>query len=545
MTRPHVRLGSLAIALLFMLPWARSEETADIVVYGGTSAGVVAAVQSARMGKKITLIEPGKHLGGMTSGGLGATDMGDQRAIGGVAREFYQRVLKYYQQPSAWTVETLAQYEKREHYLHEDALFGFEPHVAEKIFREMLSESGVRVVMGRRLDRVHGVHKKDSRIESITMEDGNVFSARIFIDATYEGDLLAAAGVSYTVGREANAQYGETYDGIQVAQAHSHQFTLPVDPFVQPGHPDSGLLWGIHVGGPGTEGAGDRRVQAYNYRICLTNDPGDRVPFPKPAHYDPGKYELLLRYYEAGATGLPWGSRGMPNHKTDTNNSGAFSTDAIGLADAYPEADDATREKITAEHVQYVQGLLWTVANDPRVPAKVRAQVAKLGLSKDEFSDNGYWPYQLYVREARRMLGGYVMRQADITHGHTVEDPVGLGSYNMDSHNAQRYVDARGDVRNEGDVQIHGITPYGISYRSLVPNSAECTNLLVPVCVSATHIAYGSIRMEPVYMILAQACGTAAAIAIDDNTTVQAISYEALRKQLLADRQRIDWTIKR
>ncbi len=511
------------------------------MVYGGTSAGIIAAVQSARMGKHVTLIEPGKYLGGMTAGGLGATDMGNEKAIGGVAREFYRRVLAYYRQPSAWTGETLEQYQKGEHYLHEDALFGFEPHVAAKIFGDMLGEAKVTVVLGRRLDRNHGVRKDGPRIVSIAMEDGSVFVGQMFIDATYEGDLLATAGVSYAIGREGNAQYGETYDGIQTAQAHGHQFMLPVDPFVQPGKPESGLVPGIHPGGPGVDGEGDRRVQSYNYRICMTNVADNRIPFPKPAGYDERNYELLLRYYEAGAKSVPWGSRGMPNHKTDSNNSGAFSTDAIGLADAYPEADYQTREKIAAQHIDYTQGLLWTVANHPRVPEKIRREASQWGLAKDEFIDNDNWPCQLYVREARRMIGDYVMTQADITHQRSADDPVGLGSYTMDSHNTQRYVDAGGHARNEGDVQIHVAKPYCISYRALTPKAAECTNLLAPVCVSATHIAYGSIRMEPVYMILGQACGTAASIAIDENATVQGIQYEKLRERLTADHQLIAW----
>jgi hypothetical protein len=527
---------------------ARGEETSDIVVYGGTGGGIVAAVQAARQGKHVTLIEPTQHLGGMTTGGLGATDTGNERAIGGVSREFYQRILKFYEQPAAWNAETPAEYKKREHYYQRDALFGFEPHVAAKIYGDMLGEAGVRVVVGRRLQRTRGdtmgVRKEGSRIVSITMQDGGVFSAKIFIDATYEGDLLAAAGVSCTIGREANSQYGETYDGIETSQAKGHQFTLAVDPFNHPGQPDSGLLPGIHLGGPGVDGDADKRVQAFNYRICMTDAAANRVPFPKPAHYDEKNYELLLRYYEAGFASLPWGSRGMPNRKTDTNNNGAFSTDAIGMADAYPEADYATRDKITAQHIEFVQGLLWTAASSPRVPEKVRREAAKWGLAKDEFADNDNWPYQLYVREARRMIGNYVMTEGDIMHKHGVADPVGLGSYNMDSHNTQRYVDAAGHVRNEGDVQIHGIVPYGISYQSLVPKEADCTNLLVPVCMSATHIAYGSIRMEPVFMILGQACGSAACIAIDDKTAVQHVPYPALAKQLLADRQILEWPAK-
>ena len=300
----------------------------------------------------------------------------------------------------------------------------------------------------------------------------------------------------------------------------------------------------IHAGSPGTEGEADRREQAYNYRICTTDAAANRVPFPKPQGYDEKEFELLLRFYEAGLKGVPWGPRGMPNHKTDTNNSGAFSTDYIGMADEYPTADYATRDRIIAAHIRYDQGLLWTLANHPRVPEKIRAGMSKWGLAADEFVDNGNWPYQLYVREARRMIGEYVMTQDDIQGKRAPTDSVGLGSYGMDSHNCQRYVDEAGHARNEGDVQVHGSPAYGISYHALVPKAAECTNLLVPVCMSATHIAYGSIRMEPVYMILGQACGTAAAQAIDQNADVQSISYPLLRERLLADHQLIEWKAK-
>lgn len=531
------------LPILFLATLSHAYDRFDIVVYGGTSGGVIAAVQAARMGKRVVLIEPTRHIGGMTSGGLGATDVGDEKAIGGVSREFYGRILKYYANPAAWTAETPEQYRKREHYFKEDALFAFEPHVAEKIFRQMLDEARVTLVLGERLDRRKRVTKHGSAIDSIAMESGKIFAAKIFIDATYEGDLLAATGVSYTLGREANAQYGETYDGIEAKLAVGNQITLPLNPYAHPGDPASGLIAGIHPGGPGIDGQADRRIQAYNYRICMTNDPANRVPFPKPDHYNEKDFELLLRYYEAGKTGLPWGPRGMPNRKTDSNNSGGISTDAIGMADAYPEADDATRDQIIQQHRDYTEGLLWTIANHPRIPEKIRKAVSQWGLAKDEFADNDNWPTQLYVREARRMIGVYVMTQADIQHARQADDSVGLGSYNMDSHNTQRYVDAAGHVRDEGDVQIHGIKPYGISYRALIPKPADCTNLLVPVCMSATHIAYDSIRMEPVYMIMGQACGTAAAIAVDDKTTVQAVPYDKLGEKLLADHQLIEWKV--
>ncbi|HSU67655.1 MAG TPA: FAD-dependent oxidoreductase, partial [Tepidisphaeraceae bacterium] len=345
-------LLGLSVWVAFIVgPTVFAQQATDVVVYGGTSGGVIAAVQAGRMGKSVVLIEPSKHLGGMTTGGLGATDTGNQKAIGGVSREFYQRILKYYSDKSAWKYETQEQYAKREKYYHDDALFGFEPHVAEKIYGDMLAEAHVNIVLGERLDLKNGVKKDGPRIVSIRMESGREFPAKMFIDASYEGDLMAKAGVSYTVGREANSQYGERANGIEVRLAKSHQFTFPVDPYNKPGNATSGLVPLIHAGSPGEDGQADNREQAYNYRLCLTEVPENRVPFAKPEGYDPKEYELLLRFYEAGLKNIPWGPRGMPNKKTDTNNSGAFSTDFIGGADAYPDADYATREKITRDHI--------------------------------------------------------------------------------------------------------------------------------------------------------------------------------------------------
>lgn len=536
----------LAVVLTWicLLGVARADSPAesDIVVYGGTSGGVIAAVQAGRMGKHVILIEPSRHVGGMTTGGLGATDTGNQKAIGGVSREFYQRILRYYQEKSAWKYETPQQYARRERYYTEDALFGFEPHVAEKVYGQMLDEAHVQVVLGERLDLNKGVKKDGPKIVSITMESGRTFAAKVFIDASYEGDLMAKSGVNYTVGREANVQYGETLNGVEVAYSKGHQFGFPVDPYLKPGDPSSGLVALIQPGPIAPDGTADHRVQAYNYRICTTDVPENRVPFPKPPGYDERDFELLFRYYDAGLRGVPWGPRGMPNRKTDTNNSGAFSTDYIGMADAYPEADYATREKIVDAHIKYDQGLLWTLANHPRIPEKVRQAVSKWGLAKDEFADNGNWPYQLYVREACRMIGEYVVTEKDTMWQTKCDDPVGLGSYNMDSHHCQRYVDAAGHARNEGDVQVAPAGPYGISYRSLVPKADQCTNLLVPVCMSASHVGYASVRMEPVFMILGQASGTAAAIAVDDNLDVQKVPYAKLRQRLLADKQILEWT---
>ena len=512
----------------------------DVVVYGGTSAGVAAAVQAARMGKSVVLIEPGQHLGGLTSGGLGMTDSGNKAVIGGVSREFYQRVKQHYARDDAWTRES------RKHFKlfrdDEDALFRFEPHVAEGIFNAMVREAGVRVVTGQRLDLQHGVAKEGARIAAITMESGETYAGRMFIDASYEGDLMAKAGVRYTVGREGNEVYGETLDGVQTAHARGHQFGRPVDPYVKAGDPASGLLPGIHAGGPGSEGGGDRRVQAYNYRMCLTDLPENRAPFPKPAGYDPQRYELLARYLTPAWNDLFGNHQAMPNRKTDTNNHGAIGTDDIGANYDYPDGDYATRARILQEHVNWQQGLMWFLFNDPRVPAPVRERVGEWGLAKDEFTDNGNWPHQIYVREARRMVSDYVHTELDCRRTRVTPEPVGMGSYNMDSHNCQRYVDAEGHVRNEGDVQVNPGAPYQISYRSLRPKAEECVNLLVPVCLSCSHIAYGSVRMEPVFMVLGQSAATAAALALDAKVDVQAVPYAALRARLLADQQVLEWT---
>jgi hypothetical protein len=520
-----------------------AEPAVDVVVYGGTSGGVAAAVQAARMGKSVLLIEPGQHLGGLTSGGLGRTDIGNKGAIGGIAREFYQRIHRYYENPAAWQHETFEEYKaSRRGMVDEDTMWGFEPHVAEAVYRSMLDEAKVPVLLGQRLDLKSGVSKEGTRITTLILESGKTVRGRMFIDASYEGDLLAKAGVSYAVGRESNAQYDETLNGVQVHKATKHQFNKPVDPYLNAGDPASGLLPGVHAGSPGDEGAADRRVQAYNFRMCLTDVPENRLPIPKPAGYDPLRYELLLRYIEAGWADVLGNHAPMPNRKTDTNNHGAFSTDHIGMNYDYPEADYATREKIVADHRDYQIGLMWTLANSPRVPEKLREQIARWGLAKDEFGDAGNWPHQLYVREARRMIGVYVMTEHNCRGQCVAEDPVGLGAYGMDSHNTQRYVDESGHARNEGDVQVGGFSPYPVSYRAIVPRRSECSNLLVPVCLSATHIAYGSIRMEPVFMVLGQSAATAAVQAIDAGGDVQAIDYPRLQERLLADKQVLAWT---
>ncbi len=499
---------------------------ADVVVYGATPAGVIAAVAVAREGKSVLLLEPGKHVGGMVSGGLGATDYGNRAAIGGYSREFFDRVRSYYVNKYGAGSPQVKDCSDG---------FHFEPHVAAHVFRDMLREARVQVVFGRRLDHVilpvgTSLAPKTEReaIFRLRTEDRDEFIARVWIDASYEGDLMARAHVSYAVGREPRDKYGESIAGVQ-AHSPAHQWPVPISPFSD----NKTLLPFIQAGPVGAPGSGDHKVQAYNFRLCMTNRADNRVPFPRPEGYDPARYELLARYL-AAKPGLKVGQLmnpvRMPNGKTDTNNNGPFSTDYIGANWDYPDADYADRERIAKDHVAYTQGFLYFLANDPRVPAALRKEMNTWGLAKDEFVDTDHWPHQLYVRESRRMCGRYIMTQADIQEHRTKEDSVGLGSYNTDSHHVQR-VAFEGAVLNEGDFQVP-VKPYAIPYASLVPVEEECDNLLVPVCMSASHVAYGTVRMEPVYMILGQACGVAAALAIDEKVSVQRIAVDRLQAKL-------------
>ncbi|GIW93402.1 MAG: xanthan lyase [Pirellulaceae bacterium] len=521
---------------------AAAQHDYDIVIYGATPAGITAAIQARREGKSCVLLEPERHVGGMTSGGLGATDIGNKGAIGGLARQFYRRIKQHYQQPQAWKYERPEQYRSGRQSPQDDAMWTFEPHVAEQIFRQMLEEAAVPVLFEHRLDREGGVEKRDGQIVCIRMTNGHSFRGKVFIDATYEGDLMAAAGVSFHVGREANSVYSETLNGVQTRLAIHHQLMPGVDPYRRKGDPSSGLLPGIHADPPGEDGSGDHRVQAYNLRLCLTDVAENQIPIEKPADYDEERYELLLRNFEAGETRVPWSLIPMPNRKTDINNNHGVSTDYIGMNYDWPSASYERRRQLYQEHLSYIHGLLWTLAHHPRVPENVRREVSRWGLCKDEFTDNGGWPHQLYVREARRMVSDFVMTQHHCQGRAVAEDSVGLAAYTMDSHNVQRYVDQNGFVRNEGDVQVGGFPPYPISYRAIRPRAEECRNLLVPVALSASHIAYGSIRMEPVFMVLGQSAGVAACLAIERNCDVQQVPYELLRERLVAENQILQWT---
>ncbi len=526
-------LGTATIAL-------SAAKSYDVVIYGGTSAGISAAIQVQRMGGQALLIVNGNHLGGLSSGGLGSTDTGNKNVIGGISREFYQRVKAYYDNPNVWQMNR-NEYDR--YRPQEDAMWTFEPHVAEMIFQHMLLQAGVTVLFNERLDLKQGAKKSGTTIQSIRLESGRVIKGRMFIDASYEGDLMAAAQVRYTIGREANSQYGETLNGVQTSQAKYHQFNCDVDPWVRPGDPGSGLLFGIDPAGPGKEGEADRRVQAYNFRLCLTDRRENQVAFSKPPDYDESRYELLFRAYAAGDTRLPLHFSMMPNRKTDINNNYAVSTDYIGQNYQYPDGDYAVRQQIIKAHESYTRGLLWTLAHHPRVPPAIRTEMQKWGWARDEFVDNDFLSHQMYIREARRMIGDAVMTELDCRRLRATPEPVGMGSYTMDSHHVQRYVTVRGFVMNEGDVEVSPGGPYQISYRALIPQKQQCTNLLVPVCLSSSHMAYGSIRMEPVFMILGQSAATAAVQAIKKKCGVQDVEYATLRAQLLADRQVLEYSV--
>ncbi|MFN3244937.1 MAG: FAD-dependent oxidoreductase [Planctomycetota bacterium] len=522
-------------------PAGTRERRADVCVYGATSAGIIAALRATRLGLEVVLLDADGWVGGLTTSGLGATDVGNQDAIGGLSRSFYQRLRDHYDRPEAWTWQTREQFGGRGHRPGEDAAWTFEPSVAQATFAAMLAEHGVVPVRTRLRRDGHGVDKRGTRVEAIHCEDGTTVRARVFLDCSYEGDLFAAAGCAWFVGREAGDVYGETLNGVQIERAVKHQFDRPVDPFVVPGDQGSGLLAHVHAGDPGEQGDGDRRVQAYCLRMCATDHPDNRVPWPKPADYDEREYELLLRYFEAGSTHRPWHPVRMPNRKTDSNNNGAFSTDYLGGSDRWPEASYAEREAIYREHLRYQQGLMWTLANHERVPADVRAHFASYGLARDEFVEHGHWPPMLYIREGRRLLGEAVVLEQHCMGQLVFSDPVGMGAYAMDSHNTQRYVAADGSARNEGDVQVRVPQPYGISYRALTPRYRDADNLLVPVGLSASHIAFGSVRMEPVFMLLADSAAFAAALAIERDCAVQDVPYPELRERLLAAGQVLSW----
>jgi hypothetical protein len=536
----------LLLALSIGLASAKEPLKADVVVYGDASGGVISAVQVARMGKSVILVSQYGHLGGLTSSGLGFTDIGNDQILGGLAKEFYHRLYLHYQKPEAWTHESREAFPNRGQGVpalnpKTELASTFEPKVAEKVFNEMAREAGVQIIKGR-IDLKQGTTKSGQRIKVLHLEDGRALAARVFIDASYEGDLLAQAGISFVVGRESNDTYQEQGNG-NTGPSEKNQVVDGVDPYVVKGDPNSGLLPGVNANQGGAKGQGDHRLQAYCYRMVLTDVPDNRLPIPKPASYNAKDYEILFREIEAGRKGRFFTTDLVPNRKTDANNTGGMSGDWIGgnYGDDWSWAtlNHQEREALAAKHRDYQLGLVWTLQHHPRIPETIRKESLRWGLSRDEFTDHGNWPYNLYVREARRMKSDFVMTERHCRNKIPVPEPVGMGAYNLDSHNTQRFV-FKGMVKNEGDIQsyLYG-KAYGISYRALVPPAEECDNLLVPWALSASHIAFGSIRMEPVFMILGQSSATAACLAIDEDLPVQKIPYEKLRNRLLEDDQRL------
>lgn len=516
----------------------------DVIVYGGTSGAVTTAVQVAKMGRSVMIVCPDKHLGGLSSSGLGFTDTGNKSVIGGLSREFYQRLYQHYQEPEAW------RWQQKDEYGNvgqgtpaidgaNRTMWIFEPHVAEQVFEDFIKDHQIEVVRDEWLDRDNGVQMEDGKIVSITTLSGKTYAAKVFVDATYEGDLMAAAGVNYHVGREANSVYNEEWNGIQVGVLHhGHHFAdRQISPYKVPGDPSSGVLPRISTKDPGVKGEGDHKVQAYCFRTCLTKHEPNRIPFEKPQGYDSTQYELLVRIFDSGWRETFRKFDPIPNLKTDVNNHGPMSSDNIGMNYDYPEASYERRKEIIKEHETYQRGFYYFIANDPRIPEEVQNEMKQWGLSKDEFADNGHWPHQIYVREARRMIGDFVMTENEIQGKAPVNRSIGMGSYTMDSHNIQRYITPEGYVQNEGDIGVHPKQPYQIDLGSIMPKKAECRNLLVPVAVSSSHIAFGSIRMEPVFMILGQSAGTLAAMAIEKEVEVHDIGYPEIQSKLLEDGQ--------
>jgi hypothetical protein len=512
--KPLLLLAAISSTLM-------AQTSYDLIVYGGTAGGVMTAVSGARRGLKTLLLEPGQHVGGMATGGLSRTDVGKREVLGGLALEFYYRVGERYQMrrynvPVAWF---------------------YEPRIGESVLREMLAEAGVTVHYGHRLREQSGVLKSGATIREITTENGARFAAKVFADATYEGDLMAQANVSYTFGRESAAQYNESLGGVR-DRTPLHQFLVDVNAL----GPDGKPLPEVGSGPVGKPGEADQRIQAYNFRVIATNVPANRIPWPKPANYSPARYELLARLLDAltKAKGRPPVFHeltliaNIPNGKADFNNNGAFSSDYIGKNYAYPNGDYATRARIWQDHIDYQQGFYYFLANDPRVPPTLQQEVREWGLPKDEYEDTGHWPHQLYVREARRLVSDFVLTQKDLQTDLTKPDVIGMGSYNSDSHNLQRFVNAKGFAENEGDMQVP-VSPYQIPFRIVLPRKAEATNLLVPVCFAASHVAYSSARMEPQYMIIGHAAGVAAAMAIRNNQPVQDVAIPQLQQTLKSE----------
>ncbi|HKT12060.1 MAG TPA: FAD-dependent oxidoreductase [Terriglobia bacterium] len=502
----------------------------DVVIYGATASGVLAAVAAAKEGARVALLEPGRHLGGMVSGGLSRTDMERQEnLIGGLAGEFFTRVGRHYNRP--WSAASTNSDD-----------WTFEPHVAEDIFKNWIKETGPVVHFGH---RVEAVEKRGNHIASLKTGSGTEFSAKVFIDASYEGDLMARAGVSYAVGREGRDEFGESHAGVRLTgMFDDEQIQVPVPAYDN----QQRLLPLMNHTEPGAVGSADHKIQEYNFRVCLTTRKSNQVPFTPPPGYDPGQYILPALIWkgmhERGMKPDFPGER-LPNDKFDFNTPwGGVGLNYTGMSWDYPDADYKKRQEIWDAHLNYVKGFFYFLANDPSVPQPWRDEINKYGLPKDEFADTGHWSNQLYIREGRRMRGEYVQRQSDLMENRTKYDSIGMGGYNIDILNVERVpalitvfpVGTKYIAMNEGYMSIP-VEAYQIPYRALLPLYSECSNLLVPVCMSATHVAYGSHRLEPQYMLMGHAAGVAAAMAAKSGTAVQKVDIKALQSKLRSQGQ--------
>jgi hypothetical protein len=482
---------------------AEAPRASDVVVYGATPAGITASIAAADSGQAVLLLAPKRHVGGMSTSGLGrneAPHLSPKKTFGGLAQQFFNQIRPGGPGNRRWHA-----------------------HKAERIFEKMLSEAGVDVRYQQRLDRVT---MKGPCIQRLHTQRGRAYNANVFIDATYEGDLLAAAGVSYKLGRESRDQYGETLAGVR--------YRRRIDIDVRDAHGD--LLPGVTATNNGLpeEGSGDHRVMCYNVRLNITDNPENRVPIEKPKGYDPRDYALLLRCIKAGVledAGDILGMYGLPGGKVELNNrqAGIVSLGMLGAQHGWAEASYPQRAKIHRRHRRYTQGMLWFLQHDPRVPENIQQRLKPYGLCKDEWPDNDHWPYYLYVREARRMVGPDVMTQADVTTDRAKESVIALGSHFIDSHDVARFAHPKGGFVNEGRLWQPGRI-FDLPYWAMTPKKTQCQNLLVPVCVSASHVAFSAIRLEPTWMKLGEVAGLAAAIANKQALAVQQVPIDRLQQ---------------
>lgn len=521
----------LVVGLAVRPSAAEDSLSADVCIYGGTSAGVIAAVQAASLGKSVILLEPGRHLGGMSTEGLGSSDIDNHRgfrnspAVGGLAFEFYRRIAAHYGRKAEFEA-MLAEGTKR------PPLWRFEPHVAERVFDQWTGEVGVKVLKAHRLKENNGVEKNGARLMALHCENGAKVSARVFIDATYEGDLLAAAGVTFSVGREGNARYGETKNGIRTDTTYS-QIDRRIDPYVVPGDPASGLIAGVTGDELGEHGAPDESIQGFRFRTVLTKRPENRIPFAPPTGYDPAEFELLRRYLAAGGR-LAVPAANLPNEKCEPGVWHPLQSNLTGRNHLWNTSTYAEREAMLADSLRWQQALYWFLSSDSSVPAEVRRAWAQWGLCRDEFVDNNGWPRLFYVRNGRRMVSDFVLTEAHVrsVNPEPVVDPIALSWWPPDLHSARSIV-KDGAVWHEGAVfGGEDWIPFGIAYRSVVPRDVEAENLLTPTCPSSSYVAYGALRLEWTFMAIGQATGVAASMAIDGDTKVQAIPYASLASTL-------------